>query len=107
MVWRTFPSSSCRWWRVQRERKLYPATFRARRIREEMTISLIGPLPRSHSPAPVVRSDSFIRVSEYGGMGVSEWARFANPVTPIPPYSVTPLRSFRLPDLVPELGGPL
>src|SRR5581483_9717221 len=35
--------------------------FRARRMRDEMTISLIGPLPRSHSPACWVRSLSFIK----------------------------------------------
>src|SRR5580704_5569057 len=34
--------------------------FRANRMRDEITISLIGPLPRSHSPAWLVRSFSFI-----------------------------------------------
>src|SRR5881392_3859772 len=37
-----------------------PDALRASRIREEMTISLIGPLPRSHSPARVVKSLNFM-----------------------------------------------
>ena len=37
--------------RVSRETNGLPATLRARRILLEMTTSLSGPLPRSHSPA--------------------------------------------------------
>src|SRR5437762_1841073 len=84
------------------------ATPRASRMREEMTISLIGPLPRSHSPARLVRSLSFI-VFEFlifdcrfliGRAG-------ADPsIENQKPQIKNSTSSFRLPDLVTQLGRP-
>src|SRR5688572_3121307 len=62
MVSRSLCSSVVRCAREHRARNGYAATLRARRMREEITTSLIGPEPRSHSPAWLVRSLSFMLV---------------------------------------------
>ena len=58
-------------------------------MRDEITISLIGPLPRSHSPACDVKSLNFIKQ-----LSVFSWQ-----------LSVNASSAFSLPNLIAELGG--
>src|SRR5688572_5004090 len=72
-------------------------------MREEMTISLIGPLPRSHSPAWLVKSLSFITVSCQLSV-VSCQPLFT---TDHGPRTTDNSSSIHLLDLVAQLGGAL
>src|SRR5271166_518999 len=47
------------------------ARLRASRIREHITISLSGPVPRSHSPDDFVRSSRVMRWDPWGGAGLA------------------------------------
>ena len=47
------------------------ARLRASRIREHMTMSLSGPVPRSHSPEDLVRSSRVMRGDPSGGAGLA------------------------------------
>src|SRR5688500_2789578 len=108
MVSRSLCSSVVRCAREHRARNGYAATLRARRMREEITTSLIGPEPRSHSPAWLVRSLSFMLVFRLlildrrfwieGDQGASQ-SRINNPKSKI--------SSLCLLDLVAQLGRPL
>src|SRR5689334_4244001 len=87
--------------------------FLARRMRDEMTTSFIGPFPRSHSPAWDVKSLSFIshyyRCTTHSrrttrctdGHVQSPCLHYQPPTTN---YQL-PHSFFRLPDRVAELGG--
>src|SRR5262245_12258000 len=55
-------STACRSASVQRRMKGKSARLRARRMRLEMTISLCGPVPRSHSGLRLANSSSFTAV---------------------------------------------
>src|SRR5262249_1142382 len=81
-----------------------PETFRARRMREEITISLIGPLPRSHSPARLVRSLSFM-ILNFGFWTANLVELLQSKIRNR--KSKMNLPALRLADLIAELGGPL
>src|SRR5947207_15814752 len=70
-------------------------------MRDEMTMSLMGPLPRSHSPAPVARSLSFIVASLQLPVARSEGG--SDGASPSKRQSCF----LRLTDLVAQLGGAL
>src|SRR5436190_2902095 len=83
---------------VQRRMNGNAARLRANRMRLEMTISLCGPEPRSHSPQRMARSSSLFMVMATWPLGRS--LAFA--------LSVALLRRtlFQLANLVANLGGP-
>src|SRR5580693_5948993 len=56
--------------RLARLEKGKSARFRASRIREHITMSLSGPVPRSHSPDDFVRSSRVMRGDPWGGAGL-------------------------------------
>ena len=57
--------------RLARLEKGKSARLRASRIREHITMSLSGPVPRSHSPDDFVRSSRVMRGDPWGGAGLA------------------------------------
>src|SRR5262245_36346577 len=87
---------------VQRRMKGNSARLRAKRMRLEMTISLCGPEPRSHSPQRLAMSSSFLAISSSFLLLIVAW--------PLSRSLALALRRafflFQLTNLIANLGSP-
>src|ERR1700722_11264020 len=86
MADRTWASISVFSPRLARLEKGKSARLRASRIREHMTMSLSGPVPRSHSPEDFVKSSRVMRGDPSGGAGLAA-ARLLRTLRPQWPHA--------------------